>query len=97
MAALGERSVHTADPEGSILKTQIAANINLYLPPHLAISINANAAAAAGFAAEVISLMSALPFLTHKHARLRVRVGLPSDAKHLCRVVSRRGSERGRT
>lgn len=45
------------------------ANVhNVCLPPHPAGSINAEAAAAAGFAAEAISLMSALPFLADEHA-----------------------------
>lgn len=44
------------------------ANANVCLPPHPAGSINAEAAAAAGFAAEAISLMSALPFLADEHA-----------------------------
>lgn len=44
------------------------AGNNVYLPPHPAGLINAEAAAAAGFAAEAISLMSELPFLADEHA-----------------------------
>lgn len=43
-------------------------NVNVCLPPHPAGSINAEAAAAAGFAPEAVSLMSALPFLAGDHA-----------------------------
>lgn len=38
------------------------------MPPHPAGSINTEAAVAAGFAPEVVSLMSALPFLADDHA-----------------------------
>lgn len=42
--------------------------VNVFLPPHPAGSISAEAAAAAGFAPEAVSLMSALPFLARDHA-----------------------------
>ncbi|ROV96763.1 hypothetical protein VMCG_07905 [Cytospora schulzeri] len=45
----------------------INVNVNIFLPPHTAGSVNADAAGAAGFAPEAVSLMSALPFLAGDH------------------------------
>lgn len=43
-------------------------DVNVRLPPHPAGSLNVQAAIASGYTDEVVSLMSALPFLADEHA-----------------------------
>lgn len=43
-------------------------DVNVCLPPHPAGSLNVAAAAAAGYSAGAVALMSALPFLADEHA-----------------------------
>lgn len=42
--------------------------VNVRLPPHPAGSLSVQAAVAAGYSAEAVALMSALPFLADEHA-----------------------------
>lgn len=65
---LGALPPADADSDAESDPASLNDHINVFLPPHPAGSINVEAAAAAGFAPEVVSLMPALPFLADDHA-----------------------------
>lgn len=57
------------DTLGALPAVNLDSNgdFNVCMPPHPSGSLNAQVAAAAGYAAEAVSLMSALPFLADEH------------------------------